>query len=160
MLDCWTCSREEMTLPSWTSSTMVRTWRVVTAAGDRHSGWAGLKRSWPSPQPPEWSRLSPPWPLGVHASAGPSTSHLHRCPPDLATPSLSPCSLLVPLGESCLPNRWFDSDPHILLQEEDCTYWMLHELGSVSISLQSQGPGLPSLQKRISKTRPWSTPLD
>lgn len=33
----WTCSREEMTLPSWTSSTMVRTWRVVTAAGDRNS---------------------------------------------------------------------------------------------------------------------------
>lgn len=26
----WTCSREETTLPSWTSSIMVRTWRVVT----------------------------------------------------------------------------------------------------------------------------------
>lgn len=34
----WTCSRLEMTLPSCTSSTMVRTWRVVTAAGDRHPG--------------------------------------------------------------------------------------------------------------------------
>lgn len=34
----WTCSRLEMTLPSCTSSTMVRTWRVVTAAGDRQPG--------------------------------------------------------------------------------------------------------------------------
>ena len=157
----WTCSWEEMTLPSLTSSTMVRTWRVVAAAGDRHSGWAGAKRSWLSPQPHERSQLSPPpWPLGVHTSAGPSTSHPYRCPPDLATPSLAPCSLLVPLGESCLLNRWFDSDPHVLLQEEDCTDWTLHEMGSVSISLQSQGHGSCSLQKRISKTRPWSTPLD
>lgn len=28
-----TCSRDDTTLPSWTSSTMVRTWRLVTEAG-------------------------------------------------------------------------------------------------------------------------------
>lgn len=99
----WTCSREEMTLPSWTSSTMVRTWRVVTAARDRHGRWAGAKRPSLNPQPPDWSLLSPPQPLGVQASPGPSTSQLHLSLLSLPLiPHFYPVPLLVSGSESCL----------------------------------------------------------
>ena len=76
----WTCSRLEMTLPSCTSSTMVRTWRVVTAAGDRHSGWVGAQRSWLSPQPPEQSQLFPPRPPVSRPLLAPQHHTPHTCP--------------------------------------------------------------------------------
>lgn len=95
----WTCSREEMTLPSWTSSTMVRTWRVVTAAGDRHLEVGGGRETPAQPPAPERSQLSPLQTLGVQASVGPSTSHPLLWP---SCPRLLPPSILSLCRGACM----------------------------------------------------------
>lgn len=136
----WTCSREEMTLPSWTSSTMVRTWRVVTAAGDRNSEVGrGQETLVQSPAPEHGG--SPPPTVSVPLQA--LQHHIHtQVPPSLSTP-FHPIPLLMPLCKSCLPGVWLE--PHTLCpsaRQAPCR--MGATVGSVSCPLQSPGHELGS----------------
>lgn len=84
----WTCSREEMTLPSWTSSTMVRTWRVVTAAGDRYSELGRGQETLAQSQPLNMVALPPTVSVPLQALQ----HHIHtQVPPSLSTPIPSLC---------------------------------------------------------------------
>lgn len=69
-MERWTCSREETTLPSWTSSMMVRTWRVVTVAVGSEGERGHRKSQAQAPPPGSHTEGSPASPNSLQARRG------------------------------------------------------------------------------------------
>lgn len=141
----WTCSREEMTLPSWTSSTMVRTWRVVTAAGDRHSEVSGGRETLAQPPAPRVELALP-----TTAICCPCLCSLLSITSRQVSLLPLPLPVLVPQYKSSLPDGRFDPDPQCPSARRGATRW---GLSPILCSLRGMDYAPVSLITRLGSPR-------